>query len=524
MIPAKAVKKYLVQTRDDHRWLKKLKHKDLDRLLAELNPPPKPWHKLGLHQKVCLYLGIKYGCFAFWLDMGTGKTLVALELMQYWWDNNLLRRALIFVISDKAFSTWERQVKQYKISVPFVSLDASSSEEKWRLLDRFDRGLVLLHYPGTVAMVSEPSQKKKKGWQLSEDGLKRLLKEVDAVVLDESTKCGNTGSLTYKLCKRASKQAEFVYALAGMPFGRDPTPLWPQMFLVDLGETLGPTKGLFREAFFTEEDNPHGNEYSKNYKFRKVMKPKLSQILQHRSVTYTAEECIDLPSFRRILEEVKLSLEVREQYEALVEELIEAGGNKRVVKNAFLRMRQLSSGFLGLKDDETGERATIEFDQNPKLERTLELVDSLPENRKVLIFYQYTYSGRRLTEELTKMGLKPVWLWSGTKAPRKAMERFMEDPATTVAVVNNQLGAYSLDGLQVANYELFYESPVSAIDRVQAERRIRRQGQVRRCFYYDVICRGTVDTKILDFHREGEDLFKSLLTHPKAILRGGAAP
>lgn len=525
MIPVSAVKQFIKQVRDDHRWLKKLKSADLDRLLDKFDPPPKPWHKLGLHQKVCLYLGIKYGSFAFWLDMGTGKTLVSLELLQYWWDNYKMRRALVFVTSDKAFSTWERQIRQYKISIPYVSLDASSSEEKWRLLERFDEGIVLLHYPGTVAMVSETikpgkkKRKKKKGWELSEDLVDRLLEEVDVVVFDESTKAGNTESLTYKLCKKASQAAEFSYALAGMPLGRDPTLLWPQCFLIDKGATLGPTKGLFRAAFFTEKKSYWGGPYSKEYTFKKNMKPTLSDILQHRSITYTADECIDVPKVRWLLEEVHLSPEVREQYRSVVEQIIESKGNMRAVKNAFLRMRQLSSGFLGLKDDETGERAQIEFDPNPKLDRLLELIDSLPEDRKALVFYEYTYSGRLIAEELKAMKLKPVWLWSGTKAPRKEMERFIDDPASVVAVINNHLGAYSLDGLQVANYEFFYESPVSVIDRAQAEKRIVRQGQKHKCFIYDIICRDTVDSNILDFHAEGHDLFKSLLTNPKKLLR-----
>src|SRR5262249_25528023 len=124
--------------------------------------------------------------------------------------------------SDKAFSTWERQVRKFHIDIPYVSLDASSSEEKWSMLDHFGEGIVILTYPGTVAMVSERVKKKKKiKWALSDKKLRRLFKDVDVVILDESTKVGNTGSLQHKMCRAATKQAEFRYALAGRPFGRD---------------------------------------------------------------------------------------------------------------------------------------------------------------------------------------------------------------------------------------------------------------------------------------------------------------
>lgn len=521
MIPAVAVKRFLAQRRDDHRWLKDLKHAEVNKLLDELDPPPKFWHKLGLHQKVGLYLGIKYGCFAYWYDMGTGKTLVSLELLQYFWDCGLIRRALVFVTSDKAFPTWERQAKQYQTTFPFVSLDASSSERKWEILERSGpEGVICLTYPGTVVMVSKRVRvgKKKHKFELDPDLVDQLLENVDAVVWDESTKCANRQSLTYKVCLKASRQAEFRFALAGMPFGRDPTPLWPQMNLVDGGETLGKTLGLFREALFTAKDSFWGGPYSKDYTFKPRLKGKLSQMLQHRSLTYTAEECIDVPAVRRMLEEVRLPESTREYYRKVVEEIIEAKGNFRAMNNAFLRMRQLSSGFMGLKDDETGERAEIEFEQNPKLERLLELIEGLPEGRKALVFYVYTHSGRLITAELKALKLKPVWLWSGTKKPRDAMAQFIDDPKTTVAVINNQVGAYSLDGLQVANYEFHYETAVSVIDRSQAEKRIVRQGQKRKCFIYDLVVKDTVDEKILAFHQTGRDLFKSLLANPKAVL------
>lgn len=515
MIPKRVIKSYLNARRDDHRWLKDLRHREIDKLLREIAPKLHLHPKIGLHQKVAIYLGIKYRSFAFFYDMGTGKTLLSLELLQYFWDIGMLRRALVFVISDKAFSTWERQRKQYKINVPYCILDGSS-KEKWRILRHFGDGIIFLHYPGAVAMVSGKPTKRHKKKQLLFDKVDTLIDNVDVVVYDESTKAGNEASLTYQLCWEASKVAKHRYALAGMPFGRDPTPLWPQMNLVDHGETLGETSGLFREAFFREVAGYGGHL---KYKFRRNMEDDLSEIIQHNSMTYTADECIDLPVFRHIIEEIRLTTEIKNYYREVIEEAIAAKGNRSVMKNAFLRMRQLSSGFIGLKDDETGERAEIEFDRNPKLEWLLDFVDVFPQKRKLLIFYEFTISGRRIAREIKdQFDTSPVWLWSGTKNASKEIDRFIYDPDTSFCVVNNHVGAYSLDGLQVANYEVFFESPVSVMDREQAQRRIWRQGQTRKSFFYDPIVKDTVDEKILEFHAEGRDLFKALLVNPSKLL------
>ena len=153
-----------------------------------------------------------------------------------------------------------------------------------------------------------------------------------------------------------------------------------------------------------------------------------------------------------------------------------------------------------------------------KLHRLLELIDEMPSDKKCLVYYEYTHSGRRIVEALTELKYKPVWLWSGTKSPAVELERFICDPGCRIAVLNNKVGAYSLDGLQVANYEFHFESALSVMDRSQAEKRIVRQGQKHRCFIYDLVARDTVDSKILSFHESGKNLFEALLVDPESVL------
>jgi SNF2 family DNA or RNA helicase len=516
MIPAGAIDAYLNRELDDHLWVKKLTHKELDKALAELEPAPFLYPELRLHQKASILLGIAYPQFAFWLDMGSGKTLITLELLQFWYETGVIEKALVFVTSDKAYPTWENQVKFFNIQMPYTTLEGSS-EEKWRSFDQAPNGLIFVTYPGAVAMCSKRVGGKRKGkLQLDPTLIKRFTKGVGALVMDESTKAGHHTSLTHKLCGRIRRKVDICYALAGRPFGRDPTLLWAQQYLVDQGETLGETLGLFREAFFSSSENRWSG--FPEYTFKKSMQPELSRLLQHRSITYSAEECIDLPKHQVLIEEVHLPDEAEAYYKKVKDQVIAAKGNLREMKNAFVRMRQLSSGFMGFKDDDTGEKAEIEFADNPKLDRLMELIEGLPDGRKAVVFYEFTWSGRKIFEQAKAMKLKPIWLWSGTKDSRGEIKRFMENDDCTVAVVNNRVGAYSLDGMQIANYCFFYESPVSVIDREQAERRVRRQGQTRKVFQYDLVVSGTMDKKILAFHREGEDLFNALLKDPSTVL------
>lgn len=526
MIPKIAIDAYLKQERDDHRWMKDLDEEEVDAALRRLTF--KSFTGSRIHQKVGNLLGVAHPKFAFFYDMGTGKTLMTLDILRYWLEVGRLRKALILLTSDKAMSTWTRQQEKWGFGdIPYKCL-TGSSEEKWDLSRDIKEGFMYCSYPGAVHMLSHliPNTKKKKNeMALSAELVDKFSHHLDAIVMDESTRVGHYTSLTHLMCKYiAHNKTKFCYGLAGRPFGRDPHLLWGQMNVIDEGETFG-NLGLFREAFFSSKQNKHAGRhggrgrYVNDYTFRKRTLPDLRKLMQHRSLQYSADECIQLPPVNPYLEEVDLPYEALEYYEAEAQRLIENRKNLRVVQNAFLRMRQIASGFLGFIDDVEGERIEIEFEENPKEDRLIELLEELPENRKALVFYEFTRSGRKIVDRLTKLGISNIWLWSGTKNSDEEITKFMTDPNCTVCVLNNKLGAYSLDGLQVANYQFFYESPVGVMEREQAERRVEREGQLHKIFRYDLIVRDSVEARILDLHDDGRDIQQVLRQNPASLVR-----
>lgn len=517
MIHPKAVKEFLARERDDWSWMKRLSHVKLDRELERLGFRTCNAKPLLKHQKVCVLLGIMFRAFPFWLDMGTGKTRIALELLNYWKEQGELTTAIVLAPSESALIGWENQIKLWQIPLPFVTLLNSPSQEKRDAIDEFEEGIVLATYPGLTRALSVlvPGKKgKKKRLKANQKLIDSVAKRIQAIVPDEATKLGRHDSLTFKVVEKLRKTTPIFYELAGRPFGRDPTMLWSQLKLVDGGETLGDTLGLFRAAFFREEKNYWGGF---DYEFKKSMKRDLRRIIQHRSITYRWDECIDLPPLVPNVEEVSLPAEPESYYEQFAKQFLRRNSSYAERRNAFIRMRQVSSGFVGFTDDETGKRAEVAFDENPKLDRLLELVEQLPRGCKFVIFYEFTWSGHRIHEALEKMGVRHAWSWGGSGDPRKIQDEFDHDERVRGMLANHRKGAYA-NNWQRANYLWFYESPVPVIDREQAERRVRRQGQARTVFQSDLVCRGTVDARILAFHREGEDLDRAIRGNPEAVL------
>ncbi len=85
----------------------------------------------------------------------------------------------------------------------------------------------------------------------------------------------------------------------------------------------------------------------------------------------------------------------------------------------------------------------------------------------------------------------------------------MEEPDCRILVANSVSGGTGLN-LQIANYVIFYESPVSPIHRLQAEWRCYRAGQTKAVFIYDLVVAESVDEKILEFIKEGKNLLSTL--------------
>lgn len=525
-LPKEVVREFLARKLDNHVWMKTLSEEKVDEAIAALTPPPVFRTKPRLHQKVCFLLGLAYPEFFFQLDMGTGKTYIVLMLLDYFMQIKLCNRAVVLVPVDEAVWGWEEQIQEHAPGVPYVCMTGSSAE-KWDTYKHLHQGLAITTYMGLVHMVCGRTSiiiKDKKTGAEKDSGKKKLqpvLKKVeefcdgiDALIMDESTVVGNHSSLPYRVCNAISKRTEIHYALAGRPFGRDPTLVWSQYNLVDRGFTLGPTLGLFRGVFFTEKPGWFGGW---EYKFDRTMEEDLARTLAHRSIQYTARECVDLPPVVRIVEKVAFPAATETYYKQVIDRVKAAKGNYKEIQNSFIMMRQISSGFMGFTDDDTGEKAQVEFDDNPKLDRMLERVEEALDGHKQIIFYEFTWSGRRIFEALNARKINARWIWSGTEDSKKDIHDFKTKKKPEVLVLQSRIGAFSLN-LQVASYSHYYESPIPVIVRDQSEKRTERDGQLSdKVFMIDYVVRGTMDDKILRFHKEGRDLYEAMKQEPELL-------
>ena len=501
VVPHAAVAAFLGRQRDDFRRYKRLTAARIEQLVALLPQRPPHWHKLKRHQKLMVLVGARHRRFAFFAATGTGKTLTALSLAQY---HGLPTLVLVPNRSNK--EEWRDEIAKHTPHLPAVVLDGSSVA-KQLTLSTTRASVVIETYPGLVRMLTGKVRNRHGGYALKPvPGLvDDLCRKFGAVVFDESTQAKTQGSLTARICRKLSEYCRVVYTLTGTPMGHDPTDLHEQMFLVDRGHSLGETLGLFRAAFFTTRPGFAGFP---EYIFDGSKERLLNRLLAHRSLRIVADEA-DLPGVVAIRKFVTLPQEAGTYHQRAIAAIKQArqDGDVQAMRNVFVRLRQMSSGFIGYRDD--GARAQFAFAENPKLDLLIGLLADIGSD-KALVFYEFTWSAEAIAKRLADARRDFAWLHGGIVDPALPLRRFKTDPRCPILLLQNQFGLGL--NLQMARYGIFYESPVPGILRAQCEARfIRQHSAHRRVFRYDLICKGTVDESILRAHELGVDLAKAVI-------------
>lgn len=519
MIHPRAIERFLNRPTANHDWIKDCKNWELSEALDELDPVPyfskdRPPYK---HQKACFLLLHELRYFMLFLDMGLGKTAICLDQVRYRKDCGLRPRAIVFVPYLTSANTWIDEVKDWYNDLDLINLDGTSDENFKRLTEE-DADVYVMCYQSAVAMLTETMTVRKKGkkaktkWVLDPKFVQNVFRDFDMLIMDEIQQCRNIHSLTFRMCRAISKQVDCAYGLTGTPFGRDILALWPEFYLVDMGETLGDTLGLFRSAFFIEKENFWGGY---KYKFKKKLEPKLYNMIKHSSIRYEEKECFDMPPLIKQVKHVQFPQDIKSYYERALSDLqdlmVSKKKNYKAIESNYMQLRQLSSGFMTFKGEDN-DRVKIVFPDNPKLEALMELVEDLPPNRKMIVFHDFVFTNQLISEALTKAKIKHCRIYGKTSKANKLkeVERFKNDPDYRVALINSQSGSTSLN-LQVANYLVFYECPASVINRKQAIKRPYRGGQTRRVFMWDLVMRGTADEQMLKYHEQGEALFDAIM-------------
>lgn len=509
MILKSSIREFLRREREDYARFKDFTDAKLQRMCDRLPVRPPLWTKLSRHQRICFLIGVREKTFLFMLDTGMGKTLLSIALHRYFLKLNDVKRTLVLVPNKINKYEWAREVRKHSMS-EIVVLHGSSTQ-KWDQLLNSNADLVVTTFAGVMRMVTElkPHKKKERNTLVRSTRLTKLLcKQFNGLIMDECTLTKNRKTLPFRICRQLAKSCKMLFGLSGTPFGDDPIDLWSQMWLVDRGYTLGETLGLYRAAFFNEKAGFFGGT---EYTFDKTKAKLLHRVIGNKSIEFEVAES-DLPRVVPVVREIRLPTDAQSYYNLARDRLVRAHGNFQEQSNAFLRMLQISSGFIGYENDETGKKAKFNFNPNPKLDMLMADIEAVRPGIKSIVFHNFIHSGDMIARELKVAGIGFLRIGGTIKDdPEQTLSLFDKSRKHPVLILGNDAGGFGLN-LQIAQYGFRFEVPVGAMLEKQAKRRfIRQYSQHDHVFLYDYVVEGTRDAQLHLNHRKASKTFDAVI-------------
>lgn len=500
----------------DYTWIKDVSEKELLGEIHKANPFFKFKTKPYKHQLASILLGIYNNSFLFFLDMGLGKSRCVLDILAI---KPLTKKILIVVPNLVTIGSWEDEVIKHS---NFTCTKLLGAKNERLELFKEDTNIYIVNYAGLMVYLTNMVKGKR---QINLEKVEKFTSKFEAVIYDEIHYAKDPKTLTFSLCKEISLRMKYRYGLTGTPINRDVSALWSLFYLIDFGETFTENLGFFKTVFFSKELVSIGfrkKRYFYKYTFNPRLESKLYKKVRNKSIRYETEEAIDLPE--KIYQKIHLNLsdEAKMYYSLLVKKAKEQKSEERTAINLFVKLRQLSSGFLYYESKEdnlllSNEKIATVFSKNEKLEALLEIIETTKNESKILVFVDFIKSGEIIEAALKERKIGCIRLYGGTEDKVFVKDEFLKNKNVRVLIANSASGSVALNFQDVCNYTVFYESPVSCIVRSQAEKRVHRIGQTKKVIIYDLVC-SFIEQRILDFLKEGKDLMEHIIKNKQEFI------
>lgn len=408
------------------------------------------------HQKVALAYLTLNDYFALFMEQGTGKTLPTLKHILDLLQNGKIKDALI-IAPKSTVGAWERDIEMF-------------NPKDQRLLNN---AVTVINYD--------------KVWR-TQKGHNKFDKEWGVIVLDESHFIKNRTSKRSAFILQLALKAKYRYILTGTPIGNGQLEnIWSQYAFLAPYEHRKKVYSEIFEGSYYDFLNKYCilNKYYQPSSYKFVNE--LQDIIAEHSYRVTKDECLDLPD--KLPDEViKVELMAKKQYKEMAQsstildhEILAENPLSRMLK-----LRQLASGFITDNDSNI-----IEYNTD-KIKVLDELIESIC--KKVVIFCEFKYSIRKVSELLKKRKIKYVVL-DGDQKDKNVWRQFQSDESIQAIIVQYQSGSAGID-LFASDTIIYYEPTLRSTTLEQSRDRIHRSGQTSKCSYLHLITTGTVEVAI----------------------------
>lgn len=458
------------------------------------------------HQDKAFALSRTAKVFALFMEMGTGKTKVAIDTAAYLYASGEIN-ALLIVAPNGVHRQWiEEQIATHLPDwVPrdtLVYLSPSNRRKAWKEEEEAfheDNGKL------KVLAMHVDAFSNKAGVAYAYGLLSRY---TVMWTLDESTRIKNSKAARTKAILKLKDLAPFRRILSGAPVTKGVEDLFTQLAFLS-SDILGFSSFYtFRNHFCDTMPIPGAPAGAvKIVGYKNI--PELTAKLDARSFRVTKAECLDLPEKVYVTREIEMTKEQKHHYEMLRDELYTQLETGQLVEaplaiTKLIKMQQVLCGFLQPEDG-----PWVALPNN----RISETIDILAETRgKTILWANFHADIDRLSEAIRRAGI-PCFEYHGRVSREdrdRNIENFKAARDSAVFLGNPASGGTGLN-LAEASTMIYYTNSFNADTRWQSEDRIHRIGQTESCTYIDLVIPNTIDTRVLAALRAKKNVATSVM-------------
>ena len=443
------------------------------------------------HQLTALEKSWNRDNFAYFMEMGTGKTKVLIDNLAMLYDKGRVDGALI-VAPKGVVGTWYNQELPNHLPEHIENVtvlwQANINKKQQDKLDQLFKTGHELH----VIIMNVEAFSTDKGRLFA---AKFLRSHKSMIAIDESTTIKNPKAKRTKNILSLSSLAKYKRIMTGSPVTKNPLDLYSQCEFLDPRLLDFASYYSFRNRY-AEMKTMHvsGRSIQVVHKFRHL--DELSDTLKPFSYRVLKQDCLDLPDKVYIKRNISLSKEQRQVYDQMKKEAVAILNGKQVnsvtVLSQLMRLHQITCGHFTANDGST---------QEIKNNRIQELLDVLEEvEGKAIIWAHYQHDVKNIKKHIQKEhGPGSVVDYYGLTPQdqrQKNIKKFQANNRVRFLIGTPQTGGYGIT-LTEANTVIYYSNGYDLEKRMQSEDRAHRIGQKKTVTYVDLIAEDTVDEKIV---------------------------
>jgi len=450
--------------------------------------------------------------YALFMEMGTGKSKVAIDTMGALFENKQINTALV-IAPKGVYDNWFQ--KEIPIHLPDQikrrmvrwqpNFTKKFTEEIKRLAVREEGDEDVLH----ILVMNVEALSTKKG---AASALRYLeINPDNMVIVDESTTIKNRTAQRTKNVIDLGRAAKYRRILTGSPITKSPMDLFSQCAFLS-GKALGFSNYYaFQSRYAVLQRRTMGHRsFQKLVGYRRL--DELSEKLEKFSARILKRDCLDLPDKIYMTRTVDLSDEqvsVYNQMRELALAQVQSGelATTASILTQLMRLQQIVCGHLRTDDGEIREL------KNSRLSALMEILEEV--QGKAIIWATWTHDIQAIAAALRdRFGEESVATYYGETPQEDRQEivnRFQqEDSDLRFFVGQPKTGGYGIT-LTAADTMVYYSNSYDLEIRLQSEDRAHRIGQTKSVTYIDLVSPNTMDEKILDALRSKINIASTVL-------------